>query len=575
MENHYVTTGYRIFKGVYLLKVKTKIVSGYLVVSLLILIVATVSLYGLNQIRADYQDIIDNSDSMVITLRELQYYLTGQANDERGFLLTGNAEFRTEIQEKSKHVKHKINTLKPLISQPKEKELLSKIDETHTKFTNINLQVIDLYNQGKVADAHQLSFKDGRQLRKDVETSFNELMKIQEEEIATSRKDADSYSNRIKVIVLAVAISMTILGILFGLFLSRNIVNPINKITQDMKNGNLNFATLVTTNDEVGSLTREFGNMVTKLRKMVLNVQATAEQVAAASGQLNASAEQSAQAANQVAATITGVSAGAEQQLASVDNTRTTVKEMNNGIQRIASQINSVSDSSTKTAKAANDGRGIVDTACSQMTHIDKTVGNSSNAVMKLGERSQEIGQIVDTMSGIANQTNLLALNAAIEAARAGEQGRGFAVVAEEVRKLAVQSQHSAKQIAALIGEIQLETSNAVNAMNEGTKEVKAGIEVVASAGQAFNQITNLADEVLGQVKEISATMQHLANGSQQIVGSVEQLENVSKGTVGHTQTVSASIEEQSASMQEIAASSQNLAKMAEQLKGIIQGFNV
>jgi methyl-accepting chemotaxis protein len=564
-----------MLKGVSYLKIKTKILSGYAVIAVLICIVAAVSILGLSQVRADYQDIIDSSDTTVITLREIQYYFTGQANDERGFLLTGKPEFRSEIQQKADVVKQRVGVLKPLLSQPREKELLAQLDEAHTRFTSLNLQVIDLYSQGKVAEANQLSFNEGRTLRKGLEASFNELMKIQEEETVSRRRDADNYSHRMKAIVLIVAVSMIMIGILFGLFLSRHIVNPISKITQDMKNGNLDFANLVTTNDEVGSLAREFGNMVARLRQMVLSVQETAEQVASASEQLNASTEQSAQAADQVGTAITRVAAGAEEQLVSVDNTKTTVEKMNAGIQQIAHQVHTVSDSSSMAAKAANDGREIVETACRQMNHIDRSVGNSSLAVMKLGERSQEIGQIVDTISGIAGQTNLLALNAAIEAARAGEQGRGFAVVAEEVRKLAEQSQYATKQIAALIGEIQAETSHAVQTMTEGNQEVKAGIEVVSSAGQAFGQIVTLVDEVLEQVKTISATMQHLSDGSRQIVSSIEQLENVSKGAVGHTQTVSASIEEQSASMQEIAASSQNLAKMAEKLKEIIRGFRV
>ena len=562
-------------KGVLAVKVKTKIVAGYVVISVFIMIITAMSLYGLKQVRGDYEDIIDASDTTVMTLREIQYYFTGQANDERGFLLTGSPEYKSEIQNKSDKIKKDIEKLKPLMNLPQEKEALAKLTEIHTKFTSTNFKAIELYSQGKSKEAQELSFNEGRKLRKDLDASFNGLIKTQEEEAAASRSEADAYSNRVKFIVSITSMVLVVLGLVFGLILSRNIVNPIHKITEDMKSGNLNFAELVTTNDEIGELTKEFGNMVKRLHDMVLSIKNTADQVATLSQQLTDSADQSAQAATQVAVIVTEVANGAEKQLASVDNTRSTVKEMSQNMQEIAVKINHVSDSSDRTAKTADDGLSIVETSINQMSYIDKAVSTSSMVVLKLGERSKEIGQIVDTISGIAGQTNLLALNAAIEAARAGEQGKGFSVVADEVRKLAEQSQLAAKQIAELIGAIQSETNEAVISMNEGTQEVQAGTEIVTAAGQSFKEIATLVNEVSNQVSEISSTIQQLSGGSQKIVVSVEQVESVTKETVEQTQTVSAATEEQSASMEEIAASSQNLANMADQLKEIIRGFKI
>ncbi|MGL6015071.1 MAG: methyl-accepting chemotaxis protein, partial [Selenomonadaceae bacterium] len=206
---------------------------------------------------------------------------------------------------------------------------------------------------------------------------------------------------------------------------------------------------------------------------------------------------------------------------------------------------------------------------------IENTVNESAGVVAKLGDRSKEIGQIVEAISGIAGQTNLLALNAAIEAARAGEQGRGFAVVAEEVRKLAEQSQGAAKQITGLIQEIQSDTERAVAAMNNGTREVKLGTQVVDTAGAAFAQIVGLITSVADEINAITETMKQMETGSRRIVASVKSIDEQSCETASEAETVSAATQEQSASMEEIASASQTLSQMAMELQNVIGKFHI
>lgn len=389
-------------------------------------------------------------------------------------------------------------------------------------------------------------------------------------------KEMASFVNKMTIGITILAIS---LAIITTWYISRIIVEPLKEMLSCIAKDENGYITIkkvnVRSSDEVGELGTVLNEFTEQVRKVIEGVANSAEQLAASSEELTASAEQSAQATNQVAVSISEVAQGTEEQAKAVGETSTVLEHISENIRQVAANADVMTGTSEKAAAAAQHGGKSVKTAVEQMDNIERTVSGTAQVVSKLGERSKEIGQIVDTISGIASQTNLLALNAAIEAARAGEQGRGFAVVAEEVRKLAEQSQEAAKKIAVLIGEIQVETDRAVTAMEDGTREVKTGAEVVNAAGETFTEIVNLVSQLSGQVRDITAAIQQVAAGSQQIVTSVKAVDRLSREMAGQTQNVSAATEEQSASMQEIASSSQSLAKMAQELQDTINSFKV
>jgi methyl-accepting chemotaxis protein len=380
------------------------------------------------------------------------------------------------------------------------------------------------------------------------------------------------------MISMGMVVATLLLLIVAAFAISRSIAKPLARMVigaRAVAAGDLTQSLLVDSRDEIGQLSEAFNSMVVQLKDLIRQISANAEQLTASCQEITAGADQSAQAANQIAGSITDVAKGAAEQLAVVNDTSSVVEQMSASIQQVSANADEVAGQTAQAALKAQAGDKSVVKAIEQMKHIEKTVITSSEVVAKLGERSKEIGQIVDTIAGIAGQTNLLALNAAIEAARAGEQGRGFAVVAEEVRKLAEQSHQAAKQIAILISETRDDTDKAVEAMSNGTREVKLGAEVVNATGQAFREIVALVAQVSGQTEEISTAMQQMATGSQLIVDSVRKIDGLSRQATGEAETVSAATEEQSASMAEMASSCQAMAKLAADLQTAVNKFRI
>jgi methyl-accepting chemotaxis protein len=376
-------------------------------------------------------------------------------------------------------------------------------------------------------------------------------------------------------IIIGTVIAVLAASLLSFIFASR-IVKPLQLLVAHVQNvaaGDLTARLTLNDKSEIGDLFGSFNKMTENLRTLVKQVATFADGLVKSTHQTSVASEAAAEAANQIAVTITSVATGSEQQLHAVQATLETVEQVAATVEQVSLNVDTAMDISKKAVFHANDGSKAVDTAINQMNKIEKAVANSVQVVGKLDAHSKEIGQIVTLISGVAKQTNLLALNAAIEAARAGEQGRGFALVAEEVRTLAEQSQSATKQIDYLVSEMKNETHNAVYSMNVGTKEVQTGLDVVNNAGVKFNEIVTLIEQVAAEVSNVSAFVEHVTTSSQQTLEAVREIERIGKAAADQTETVSAATEEQSASVEEIAALNQHLSKLADEVKKAIHQF--
>lgn len=367
-------------------------------------------------------------------------------------------------------------------------------------------------------------------------------------------------------------LTISIAGVGLHRYLRKSVENVIDGL-REVSSGDLCSVLRAEHNDEFGEIIKYVNKMSERICGMTAEIKRVANNVGEASDMMSTTVEQSSQAAQSVAQSITDVAGEAQKEMEFLVETKNYVDAFANNIKQTSEAIQNVVREIQNTSSRAEKGNKLVMETVEQMNMIADTVGSTADAVSSLGERSKEIIHIVEVISGISGQTNLLALNAAIEAARAGEQGRGFAVVAEEVRKLAEESQAATDQIAELIKDIQTETGMAVAAMHEGREKAEKGRKFVAATGKNFSEILEMISRVRKNSDIIESNMDDLNDGADNIAGYTGKLYESISLIASESQNVSAATEEQAAGMSEIAKSSGNLAGTAKELQSVVNKF--
>ncbi len=184
-------------------------------------------------------------------------------------------------------------------------------------------------------------------------------------------------------------------------------------------------------------------------------------------------------------------------------------------IAKLAQQCNLVADVAIKSTQLALTS---VNNTVTGINNTRDVIRETEKRIKRLGERSQEISGAVNLINVIAERTHILALNASMHAASAGEAGRGFAVVADEVQRLAENSRQATQQIAALVNNIQVETADTVNTMNDAISQIVEGSRLAEQAGQQMQQTQHNTAELVASVRQIASNSEEQAKTGQELI---------------------------------------------------------
>ena len=324
-----------------------------------------------------------------------------------------------------------------------------------------------------------------------------------------------------------------------------------------------------------GPLLASVGQMVTRLRELTGAIQGAAadassmaQQIAAATEQMNASTEE-------VAGTTGDLTERASQQALIVRAAADDAARILDIAKVLAAGAVETAARNASLAQLARGHRDRLDASSAELARLADEVARGTAEAEALAGASAEIEKFIAQTRAIAKQTHMLALNASIEAARAGEEGKGFSVVAEEVRKLAGQTSQAAATtgdtVRTVVTSVQVARERLLRLLAGGRTARDAaaaaaeGLQSVASAAEANDEwtrrIATSSEEVRGLIEQIAGRMKEVSAGTEDYAAAAEQ--------------IAAAAEELNASTEEISTSAARLALAADKLSRATTGFQL
>ncbi len=482
-----------------------KIVSGFLIVSVIALFIGSLGFLGVMRIDGHFDEVASVRLPSILGLEIINESQTCVDSAENALLClkldeAGRAEQYARIGEAWKRAQKGMDIYAPLPQTKEEEELWKRFvpawdswKKDHEKYisickkfdSEIKGRQFDAVKDGHIYDAmvKQALVENGKTFVV-AEDLLGKIIDLNIRVAEESRKKAEFEGILIQWLVGIISLLGVATAIGIGYSLAKSISNPIRAIVE----------------------------------------------------QLTAGSEQTASAAGQVSTASQSLAEGASEQAASIEETSSSLEEM-------ASMTRRNAENAERARVLAGEARSAAEQGAMEVKEM-------SVAMNEIKVSGDGVAKILKTIDEIAFQTNILALNAAVEAARAGEAGAGFAVVADEVRNLAQRCAQAAKETAQKIDESNMKSAR--------------GVEISQRVSAGLNSILEKARQVDPLVGEIATASQEQRQGVEQINLAISQMDKVTQSNAANAEETASASEELNAQAEMLLESVLSLNEVVE-----------
>jgi methyl-accepting chemotaxis protein len=565
-------------------------------------------LRSLDRLHTEMQDTLDDIQAFdqvnYLQARNRAALLDALANPEPGNVTRRVEEFLSTRAVITDFAKKYEASIEP----GRQRELYEVWKSSRALYAKENDSYMAALNAGRIAEAARISQEKLAPLYEPIKVANANIAKFNLESQEKKTAEVQAASLRTQYVSIAIVVVLMLISGFLAWTIIRTISTSLNKLQGTISKiaaGEANVRVNLKSRDELGMLASQFDKMMDEreavqaaikkendeLNDSVLSLLQAVAQLArkdltakvpvsenvtgAVADALNLMTSETAKVmadVNNISADVTKASmtvqakadamlVAAEQEREEVDRTAVSLASAAQSMRSIADlaqACNTVADSAIKSTQLA------LNTVNSTVVGINSTrdvIRETEKRIKRLGERSQEISGVVNLINVIAERTHILALNASMHAASAGEAGRGFAVVADEVQRLAENARQATQQISALVSNIQLETADTVNTMNNAIAQIVEGSRLAEQAGQQMQLTQQNTAELVDSVKQIANTSESQAQAGQVLLDSAVQIKRSSQ--------------QATAQLHEQAAQTSNLLDYAKQLLSTVRVFKL
>ena len=560
------------------MKITTKLLISYLVLALIVFILGLLSLFGLETMDANSDELYTDRLQPTVLLAEISQLM----ENTRVHLLTGVINADPTRGEPALENIERIDELLAMYQEhnlaAEESEILEELIRNWENYSEIIVETEVSLSESDYTAAMN-GIRSGGSWYGAANMHLTELLAVTEDLSELAYNESNAIYTNLRRLIFVASLVAIIFAIAVAVLMGRIIGNPLKRISHKLSQiseGNLTGESILSKRkDEIGLLEQATNQLQTDLRGIISAVSQATRQVMSSSEELTQSTNEVSDGAEQIAVTMQELSSGSESQAMFTNDLSENMNAFVQTIEESVDESDKVYHSANNVRQLTENGQSMMNTSVTQMQTIDQLVKKSVESVRGLDVKSSEVSSLVTVIEQVAEQTNLLALNAAIEAARAGEQGKGFAVVAEEVRKLSEEVAGSVGEITEIVKSMQEETSNVVEALEEGYEEVTKGTTQIQQTGETFTTISESVEQMEETVQSITKKLADNKKQTIQMSTSVEEIASISEESAAGIEQTSASAEQTTSTMQEVSASSEELAKLAEELNELVAQFEL